>query len=129
MGIRMLTFEETMAVGQAEYQDVLDALAAVGLPASFTQTGGMNAAIEVVLDGGHALLVTDFEDSLAWSRAEHDGWSVGLYPPAQQYDGDVIAFGSTEGSGMDDLLELVQSILREAGRTAACSSPSSYSRP
>lgn len=117
--VLVLTFEETMAIGQAEYQDVLDALTTAGLPASFTQTGGMNAAIEVVLEGGHALLVTDYEDSLAWSRADHSGWSVGLYPPAQRYDGEVIAFGSTEGSGVDELKALIELVLREAGRTAA----------
>ncbi len=108
----MLTFDETMALGQAEYQDVLDALAAAGLRASFTQTGGMNAALEVLLDGGYSLLITDAEDSLSWSRAEHDGWTVGLYRPENQYDGDCTTYGTTEDSSTEGLLTLVQDVLR-----------------
>ena len=84
----MLSFEETMAIGQAQYQDVIDRLTAAGWPTVFTQTGGMNAALEVMLDGGFSLLITDAFDSLAWARDEHEGWTVGLYAPANQYDGD-----------------------------------------
>ena len=109
----MLTYEETMALGAAEYEDVLDALAAAGLPATFTQTGGMNAAIEVLLDGGHSLLVTDAEDSLSWARTEHTGWGVGLYPPEDQYDGGVTAAASTDTGTIQALLELIQAVLRE----------------
>jgi len=61
----MLGYDRTMKVGAAHYQDVLDHLEAAGLRAIFTQTGGMNAALEVVLDGGHTVLITDAEDSLA----------------------------------------------------------------
>ncbi|MCZ2814482.1 hypothetical protein O2W15_23880 [Modestobacter sp. VKM Ac-2979] len=50
-------------MGQSQYQDVIDGLSTAGLPATFAQTGGMNAALEVLLDGGHSLLITDFEDS------------------------------------------------------------------
>ncbi|MDP9459968.1 MAG: hypothetical protein M3Q22_06875 [Actinomycetota bacterium] len=71
----MLDYESTMRLGQAQYQDVIDDLTGAGLPTSFTQTGGMNAALEVRLDGGHTLLVTDAEDSLSWARAEHAGWA------------------------------------------------------
>lgn len=112
----MLTYEETMAVGQSQYQDIIDALSGAGLPATFTQTGGMNAALEVLLDGGYSLLITDFEDSLAWSRAEHVGWSVGLYSPEEQYDGQVIAFGETQASDLSALQGLIQEVLRSAVR-------------
>ena len=61
----MLSYDATMSIGQASYQDVLDHLAVGGFGATFTQTGGMNAALEVVLDGGHTLLITDAEDSLS----------------------------------------------------------------
>ncbi len=75
----MMGYDATMAIGQARYQDVLDLLQATGLGATFTQTGGMNAALEVLLDGGHSLLITDAQEPLAWDRIEHMGWGVGLY--------------------------------------------------
>jgi hypothetical protein len=79
-----MTFDETMAWGARQYQDVLDALAAVGLDGEFTQTGGMCAALQVTLDGGYYLLFTDQDDTLAWSRAEHEGWCVGLFEPDER---------------------------------------------
>lgn len=92
----MLSFDATMEIGAARYEDVLAQLAVAGLRATFTQTGGMNAALEVLLDSGHTLLVTDAEDSLAWERDEHRGWGVGLYPPEQADDaGECLAFDST----------------------------------
>lgn len=82
----MLSSEHMMARGAAEYADVLGALRAAGFPARFTQTGGMNAAIESVLDDGDRLLVTDAEDSFARSRADHAGWAVGFYPVGEGAD-------------------------------------------
>ncbi len=76
-----LTYDETMAWGAAQYADVTGAMGADGLRAEFTQTGGMCAAIEAVLDGGFYLLVTDAEDTLPWDRSSHRGLWVGLYPP------------------------------------------------
>lgn len=72
-------YEALMAIGTAEYADILLELEAAGLPCQFTQTGGMNAAIEVQLKTGQTLLITDSEDSLSWRRAEQLGWGVGLY--------------------------------------------------
>ena len=65
----MLTYDVTMQIGAARYRDVLDALAAAGLPGEFIQTGGMNAALLVHLDGGQVLLITDTDDALPWDRA------------------------------------------------------------
>lgn len=112
----VLSYDETMAVGQAEYQDVIDALAAAGLPTAFTQTGGMNAALEVRLDGGYSLLVTDADDSLSWARREQQGWGVLLYPPEQAYDGEPLASGSATDTSTTTLLELIQQVLRRAVR-------------
>lgn len=112
----MLSYEETMALGQAHYQDVIDELAAAGLPATFTQTGGMNAALEVLLDGGHALLITDAEDSLSWARSEQDGWGVGLYARGEQYDGQILAAASVGTSDTGSLLQLIHAVLAEAVR-------------
>ncbi len=110
----MLSYGSTMQVGAARYQDVLDGLRASGWPATFTQTGGMCAALEVMLDGGHTLLITDAEDSLSWDREEHRGWGVGLYPPDQaNTDGDCLAFGSTEDAAVPALLPLVEQVLRQ----------------
>ncbi len=88
----MLDYDSTMRAGAARYQDVLDALRVAGLPATFTQTGGMCAALEVMLDSGHTLLITDAEDTLAWERDEHHGWGVGLYPPGSEHDDGPLAF-------------------------------------
>lgn len=109
----MLDYDATMAIGQARYQDVLDRLTTTGLPAAFTQTGGMCAALEVTLDSGHTLLVTDAEDSLTWEREEHQGWGVGLYPPDQvNSDGECLAFGSTGDGSPEALVPLVGAVLR-----------------
>lgn len=110
----MLSYEETMALGQAQYQDVIDELSRAGLPTSFTQTGGMNAALEVRLDGGHTLLVTDADDSLAWSRGQHQGWAVALYAPQQAYDGEVVVGDSTDDGATDALRALIEQVLRAA---------------
>lgn len=83
-----MSYEDTLAWGARQYHDVLDELAQVGLEAEFTQTGGMCAALQVMLDGGYYLLLTDRDDPLSWSRAEHRGWFIGLYPPSRTGDHD-----------------------------------------
>lgn len=108
----MLSYDATMSIGQAQYQDVLDHLAGAGSGATFTQTGGMNAALEVLLDGGHTLLITDEQDALSWERAEHQGWAVGLYPPDQaNTDGECLAFDSTQDGSLEALLPLLRQVL------------------
>jgi len=107
----VLTYEDTMKEGAAEYADVVAMLRAAGFPAGFTQTGGMNAAIESVLDGGGRLLVTDREDSLAWSRAGHVGWAVGVYPVGE--GADPLGFGETADGSTRGLSALVDRVFRE----------------
>lgn len=110
----MLSYDQTMAIGADRYRDVLDRLSAAGFGATFTQTGGMNAALEVLLDGGHTLLITDAEDSLSWDREEHRGWGVGLYPPDQaNTDGECLAFDSTEDGSPEVLLSLLGQVLND----------------
>lgn len=96
-----------MAAGQREYQDVLDGLAEAGLDGIFTQTGGMNAALEIPLDGG-TVLVTGADDTLPWNRAEHHGWTVALY---SCQDDEPIRFLATEDSPVAALLELIGNVL------------------
>lgn len=115
----VLDYDTTMDIGKSRYQDVLDQLGSAGLGATFTQTGGMNAALEVVLDSGHALLITDAEDSLSWDRQEHRGWGVGLYPPDHANEGgDCLAFDSTDDGSPAALLPLAQSVLDRYVRSA-----------
>ena len=110
----MLDYQATMKIGQSRYQDVLDLLAGAGLRATFTQTGGMNAALEVLLDGGHTLLITDAEDALSWDRDEHHGWGVGLYPPDQaNTGGECMAFDSTDDGSPAALVPLARAVLDE----------------
>lgn len=110
----MLTYEQTMALGQEQYQDVIDELSVAGLPATFTQTGGMNAALEISLDGGWSLLVTDAQDSLSWARAEQQGWGVGLYAPEHAYDGECRAWTSTTANSVQALQSCIEEVLRSA---------------
>lgn len=105
-----MSYEETMAWGADQYRDVLARLESEGLPAHFTQTGGMCAAIEIQLETGHTLLVTDAEDTLSWARAEHAGWGVGLYEPGEDSDAP-LAFGSVADSGLQALLTLVGDVM------------------
>jgi len=78
--------DEAMAVGAARYADIIATLNGAGLPTVFTQTGGMCAALEVTLDNGQHLLITDAEDSLSRERAEQRGWGVGRYVTDSEYD-------------------------------------------
>jgi hypothetical protein len=108
----MLDYQTTMKIGQDRYQDVLDRLRDGGMPGVFTQTGGMCAALEVVLDSGHTLLVTDEDDTLSWDRAEHRGWGVGLYPPDYAHnDGECLTYESTDDGSADALLPLIDQVL------------------
>jgi len=107
----MATYDEAMAIGASRYADVLETLREEGLPAGFTQTGGMCAAIEVHLEGGHTLLVTDAEDCLAWDRDSHRGWGVGLYRPASEYDDGPLRFEEDEDGSLSALLPLVRRVL------------------
>lgn len=110
----MLTYRATLEAGAACYLDVLDVLRDAGLAATFTQTGGMNAALEVQLDGGHTLLITEEEDSLSWDRREHRGWGVGLYPPDQaNTDGDCLVFDSTADGSPEALVPLARAVLAQ----------------
>ena len=106
----MMTYAETMEYGTAQYADVLAMLEHLGLPATFTQTGGMNAAIEVQLETGHTLLITDAEDSLAWCRADHQGWGVGKYEPGEDRGG-AIAFEASDDGSLTALEGMISRVL------------------
>jgi hypothetical protein len=108
-----MTYEQTMAYGAEQYRDVLHALAASGLPAEFIQTGGMCAAIEVALDSGSYLLLTDLEDTLSWERSQHAGWFVGLYEPEERrtVDGPLRCLEDDDGSSAK-AVELARRVLR-----------------
>jgi hypothetical protein len=115
----MMTYEETMRYGAAQYADVIAALNRCGLPAEFTQTGGMCAAIEVTLEAGYYLLLTDRDDTLAWERRKHEGWFVGLYEPEERRtaDGPLRYAESSDGSA-EAALALVAEVLPGAVRQA-----------
>ena len=108
----MLDYDTTLGIGADRYRDVLRLLESAGLGATFTQTGGMNAALKVLLDGGHTLLITDAEDSLSWDREGHRGWGVGLYPPDHaNTDGECLAFESTDDGSPEALVLLSRTVL------------------
>jgi hypothetical protein len=109
----MMTYDETMAWGTRQYADVLTRLNGEGLPATFIQTGGMCAAIEVQLEAGFTLLLADAEDSLSWERATHEGWWVGMYPPTDEHDGP-IAYAQDDSGDTGTLLRLITDVLRRA---------------
>jgi len=103
-------YDRAMLAGALEYYDVINHLDSEGLPTTFIQTGGMNAALQVQLKGGPVLLITDQDDSLAWVRDEHQGWGVGLYASETSENG-AIRFRSTEGSSLDALLEVIHDVM------------------
>lgn len=109
--------QAAMDIGTEGYRDVIDALNAAGLPTIFTQTGGMCAALEVQLETGRYLLITDAGDSLSWNRAEQNGWGVGLYRPGSEGDDGPERFAEDEDStSTETLLRLVREVLSPAGR-------------
>lgn len=108
----MLSYHQTMRLGAAAYADATKALRQAGVPARFTQTGGMNAALEAHLDGGAYLLVTDADDTLSWDRDEQQGWGAGLY--TNDEDQELIAHAVTDRTDAAALAELVRHLLRQA---------------
>jgi hypothetical protein len=104
-----VTYEQEMSDGEREYRDVLAALHRAGIPASFTQTGGMNAALDATLEGGAFLLVTGTEGSLPWRRAYLRGWTVGVY--ANDGSPEPIAIASTGSAHTTALLGAVRQVL------------------
>ena len=108
-----MTYEETMAWGARQYEDVLDALAAVGLDGEFTQTGGMCAAIQVTLDGGYYLLLTAHDDTLSWNRGQRLGWYVGLFAPDDRRQEDrPMRYVLDEDGSCENTVELTIRLLR-----------------
>lgn len=115
---RAPAFTRAMRHGAAVYLDAIAALRDAGIPAEFTQTGGMCAAIDAVLDGGAVLLVTDGQGPLCWDRTEQQGWSAGI-TPRDSYDScDHLAYAETTDSSITALLALVRAVLT-AARPAA----------
>ena len=118
----MLTYDETMRLGADNYSEPITALRHAGWQVEFTQTGGMNAAILIVLEGGCSLLITDAEDSLSWYREDQRGWGVGFWADSEQYDrpeyDGALAFAcSGTATDTETLLRLVPEVVRD-GTTA-----------
>jgi len=112
----VFTYDQTMRHGAQLYSAALRALRDAGITAAFIQTGGMNAALEAVLDGGAVLLVTDAEECLSWDRSEQQGWGAGVYRDQERQE--PLAFGRTPGTSTAELLGLVRLVLADAGRAA-----------
>jgi hypothetical protein len=108
------TYDAAMSAGAREYSDVLSVLADCGR-AAFTQTGGWCAAIEVVPEAGYTLLITDADEPLSWSRAEHAGWRVSLYG-GEATDLPLASRNSVDGS-LESLRSLIEVVLRTVGQT------------
>lgn len=104
-------FNAEMRRGHEEYSDIIEQLCSYGLPTFFTQTGGMHAALEVQLETGDHLLITDSCDGLPWDRAAQQGWGVGLYRRDQDDSGPE-AFTSSSSTDFDTLLQLVREALQ-----------------
>lgn len=114
-------YARQMHEGDRQYAPVLHLLDDMGLTAFFTQTGGMNAAIEVTLESERYLLITDSEGSLPWQWAEHQDWAVGLYrlPVDEQDDAtDPLRFETTDDGSPDGLVDLVRGVLGEQAEGA-----------
>lgn len=116
MGDISATYQQAMAYGHEQYRDVIDHLTGSALPAEFTQTGGMCAALRVALPDGRYLLICDAEDTLSWDREEHTGWSVGLYRPDDcvppgDWTGEPVSFVQSADGSLGALLPLIRRVL------------------
>ncbi|MGW0355827.1 hypothetical protein ACWDXV_16630 [Nocardia nova] len=86
-----------------EYSDVLAILRGHGYDAGIADTGGGCEAIEISLKNDSRLLVTDKDELLAWDRADHHGWGVGLYDS----DGEMVCYRDTDDGSAEGLLAVV----------------------
>jgi len=96
-----------------DYGDVVTALAELGLPAVLAGTGGGHAALQVTLETGEYLLISDAEDGLSLDRGQQRGWGVGLYRRGSDFDDGPTRFESTDDDVTDvpALLGLVRTVL------------------
>ena len=107
-----------MRIGAERYAPVTRALAEAGWPATFTQTGGMSLALQITLEGGHQVLVTDVEDCLSWDPRDNAGWGVGFHPDPERPElGEgPYAFASAEGRSVATLVDLVCCVVKAGTR-------------
>jgi hypothetical protein len=75
---RASQFKGSMNTVNTVYRDAISTLAAITGTAQITQLGGMDLALESILEGGW-MWITDLHDSLPWDRADHQGWWAGIY--------------------------------------------------
>jgi len=99
--------------GWDSYGDVIAALGDMGLPSVLTSTGGGHAAVEVALETGQHLLISDAADGLSRDRHQQLGWGVGLYRQGSEYDDGPTRYDATEDDVTDvpALLDLVRTVL------------------
>ena len=102
-------YGQSIEYGTLQYLDVLDLLSSNGYRATFTQTGGMSAAIELALDQSKFALITDADGPLTWDREDHQGWAVGVYE--YQDTSDAVAYESTANSDSEALMRILQAAI------------------
>ncbi|MBC3760939.1 hypothetical protein ACUN7V_18100 [Quadrisphaera oryzae] len=102
--------------GRAEYGDVLALLDRAGLDASLTHDGDELRAIEVVLDDGQALVITEVDGCLAPRREEHRSWGVSLYPVGAERGEPVAWDGVPDDGSPEALMPLVSGVLLDTMR-------------
>ncbi|OFV75138.1 hypothetical protein [Rhodococcus erythropolis] len=98
-------YGQSIEYGTLQYLDVLDLLSSIGYRATFTQTGGMSAAIELAIDENKFALITDADGPLAWEREDHHGWAVGVYE--YQDTSDAVTYESTTNSSVEALMGIL----------------------
>jgi len=116
-----VNYAETMAYGTGQYRPVIDGLRDAGLPAQFVQTGGMCAALEVRLETGHVLIVTEADDSLSWDWAHHHSWGVGAYT-AKSYENsfsDQLGYVESENGDLPTLIKLIEQLIGDLIQSAS----------
>lgn len=98
-------YGQSIEFGTLQYLDVLDLLSSTGYRATFTQTGGMSAAIELAIDENKFALITDADGPLAWEREDHHGCAVGVYE--YQDTSGAVAYESTTNSSVEALMGIL----------------------
>jgi hypothetical protein len=95
-----------MRRAELTYSDAIAALRQLEVPATITQTGGMNLALTWQTAKGY-YLVTDYEDSLPWNREHHQGWTLGRYDA----DDVLLDWWTTSQADTDGLVKLLISAI------------------
>ncbi len=110
--------DDATAFGARQYWDVLQLLTRAGLQADFVVDDDGGAAVQIQLDSGQTLLVTEVDGPLPRLREDHRSWGVSLHRTRRGPDeeGPAAWDGSQDDGSLKALLPLVSGVLLDTMR-------------